>query len=1038
MIANAITVLGVLQHKVQYEGADITATEIEPIVTSDDPNFRPSDMEVGGDGALYISDWHNTLIGHMQHNMRDPNRDHEHGRIYRVTYKGRDLLKPAKMKGKPIAEVCENFFALENNTRYHARLELTSRSEKEIIDQVGKFAAKLDPKKGERTRNEAQALLESLWVFEEQRIPNMELLAKTFQADEARVRAAAIRTLGHWAPMVHEWKEILVAAARDKSPLVRAEAVKAAVDFGEDAIEVIFEVANRDTDPELQRVLKFASGRLSVDAYVKSMIQSGKKLSVAGQTYVLRNASIRDLVKMEPSEGVYRAILSRDNASTRQLSSALTGLAKATKESELNTLMSTIKDAKDRKNGNLIGLGKLLVKQPVSELGKVKNQIEEIALNGDSDELRQLGFAAWVAAAGPGDTFLAATKSKERLRTFLEAIPLVDPEVRGQLYSKVLPLISEMPSSIGNEADSGIQQSGINVEYYYPSGSNVAMETLDKMTPKAVGVVPEIVMNVPQLVERDKFALRFQGMINIREAGKYRFFVASDDGSRIYLDDKLFINNDGQHGMVEKSASVDLSAGSHKLVVTYFDNGGGDGLNVAWSGPGFKKQKIKPEFLMISGGETLHDVAINALSIIPGNETEKFQKLSELVATGKHRTAAIATLSKIDPKYWPPKSIQPLADNLIGFLSGMPARFRTSAAANSATQLAKSLAAKLPDSKSKEILDRLQNLDVRVIAIGTVPHRMIFDKELIAVQAGKPVEFRFSNTDSMPHNFAIAMPGSLSEVGELAEATGRQAEAQARGYIPKSNKILLGSKLLEPGESQSITFEVPTEPGIYPYVCTYPGHWRRMFGALYVVDNLEAYQADSEAYLADNPLMIKDDLLKLNSRNREWKIEELLADVKAISKGRSFEVGKELFKQASCTGCHQLNNEGRVFGPDLAKLDSKRGSLEKILESIVEPSKEIDEKFQSNLFTMLSGKTITGMIVEETDKEFKIVIDPLAKDKATILLKDDIDEYSKAPLSMMPTGLLSRLTQEEILDLIAYVYAKGDKKSKLFMENDAK
>ncbi|MCH7990288.1 MAG: dehydrogenase, partial [Planctomycetes bacterium] len=102
LICNTIGFLGVLQHKVQYNGADITAVEIEPILVSTDPNFRPTDIEVGGDGALYISDWSNTLIGHMQHNIRDPNRDHEHGRIYRVTYKGRPLLKPVKMKGKPI------------------------------------------------------------------------------------------------------------------------------------------------------------------------------------------------------------------------------------------------------------------------------------------------------------------------------------------------------------------------------------------------------------------------------------------------------------------------------------------------------------------------------------------------------------------------------------------------------------------------------------------------------------------------------------------------------------------------------------------------------------------------------------------------------------------------------------------------------------------------------------------------------------------------------------------------------------------------
>ena len=66
---------------------------------SDDPNFRPICISIGPDGALYFIDWHNPIIGHMQHHLRDPNRDHEHGRIYRITYEGRPLLKPPKIDG---------------------------------------------------------------------------------------------------------------------------------------------------------------------------------------------------------------------------------------------------------------------------------------------------------------------------------------------------------------------------------------------------------------------------------------------------------------------------------------------------------------------------------------------------------------------------------------------------------------------------------------------------------------------------------------------------------------------------------------------------------------------------------------------------------------------------------------------------------------------------------------------------------------------------------------------------------------------------
>ena len=72
---------------------------------------------------------------------------------------------------------------------------------------------------------------------------------------------------------------------------------------------------------------------------------------------------------------------------------------------------------------------------------------------------------------------------------------------------------------------------------------------------------------------------------------------------------------------------------------------------------------------------------------------------------------------------------------------------------------------------------------------------MLYDKEKIAIQAGKPVEFRFSNSDAMPHNLAIVMPGAMEEIGLLAEATARDADAPQRQYIPKSDKILLASRL---------------------------------------------------------------------------------------------------------------------------------------------------------------------------------------------------------------------------------------------------
>ena len=93
LVGNVIGFQGILQYKVVDKGASFFGTEEEPILSSSDPNFRPADLEIGPDGALYFTDWQNPIIGHMQHNLRDPSRGRTHGRVYRVTAEGRPLLE---------------------------------------------------------------------------------------------------------------------------------------------------------------------------------------------------------------------------------------------------------------------------------------------------------------------------------------------------------------------------------------------------------------------------------------------------------------------------------------------------------------------------------------------------------------------------------------------------------------------------------------------------------------------------------------------------------------------------------------------------------------------------------------------------------------------------------------------------------------------------------------------------------------------------------------------------------------------------------
>src|SRR5207248_2461057 len=132
LVGNVIGFQGILQYKLIDKDSSFAGTEVEPIISSTDPNFRPSDIEIGPDGAIYFLDWQNPIIGHMQHNLRDPSRDRIHGRIYRVTYEDRPLLKPVKIAGEPVAKLLDLLKEPEDRVRQRARIELSGRKTEDV------------------------------------------------------------------------------------------------------------------------------------------------------------------------------------------------------------------------------------------------------------------------------------------------------------------------------------------------------------------------------------------------------------------------------------------------------------------------------------------------------------------------------------------------------------------------------------------------------------------------------------------------------------------------------------------------------------------------------------------------------------------------------------------------------------------------------------------------------------------------------------------------------------------------------------------
>ncbi|WP_354328923.1 PVC-type heme-binding CxxCH protein [Pedobacter sp. CG_S7] len=224
LVNNTIGFLGTKQHTLVDNGTGYKSKHRQDLLWSDDKNFRPVDMEFAPDGSLYLIDWHNVLIGHMQHNARDPLRDHVHGRIYRITYPSRPLVKPAKIVNASIDELLDNLKLPEYRTRYRTRRELRGRNAVEVLSHIKTWVAKLD----QQDKKYEHHVLEALWVSWGLNKVDQTLLKQMLKAKDYHARAAAVHVLRYTDHQVADQTDLLLQAARDEHGRVRLEAIVAA------------------------------------------------------------------------------------------------------------------------------------------------------------------------------------------------------------------------------------------------------------------------------------------------------------------------------------------------------------------------------------------------------------------------------------------------------------------------------------------------------------------------------------------------------------------------------------------------------------------------------------------------------------------------------------------------------------------------------------------------------------------------------------------------------------------------------------------
>ncbi|MDB6118286.1 MAG: dehydrogenase, partial [Verrucomicrobiaceae bacterium] len=256
-------------------GSAYIAKQEKDVLASTHVAFRPIDVKFGPDGALYIADWYNPIIQHGEVDFRDPRRDHEHGRIWRITPKGRTAPALPEIAGKPVPELLEMLKSPRKYVRHFAKRELRAHGAAEVAPAVDAWAEALD----KAAPNYQHDLLEAAWTRECVNQFSPKLWRTLWACSDYRARAAALRILSHRWRELPDAKKVLAAAIADENAQVRLWAVAVLADMRTPAA---FETALKALDKPMDESLDFLlelTAREQADVWMPAVAKEALKLT---------------------------------------------------------------------------------------------------------------------------------------------------------------------------------------------------------------------------------------------------------------------------------------------------------------------------------------------------------------------------------------------------------------------------------------------------------------------------------------------------------------------------------------------------------------------------------------------------------------------------------------------------------------------------------------------------------------------------------------------------------------------------------------
>lgn len=274
-------------HHFEDAGSGFKTTQLPRLMKSSNNAFRPVDVSVGPDGALYLADWYNPIIGHYQASYADPRRDKSHGRIWRITSTQHKSIVQPDLASMTPTELLDQLRSPERWTRYQAKRLLFDLPTETVIAAADRWITS--------TSNERH-LLEVTGVFEAHSAPRLGLLKRLLHAKDPRVRAYGARVAGKWATRLPEGLDLLSLSVGDENPRVRLESVVAATYLPKaESVKIVVGALDHARDPFLDYAIRTSARALQ--PYWTEAFASGK-LTTSNET---QHNYLRDLLGEQPA-----------------------------------------------------------------------------------------------------------------------------------------------------------------------------------------------------------------------------------------------------------------------------------------------------------------------------------------------------------------------------------------------------------------------------------------------------------------------------------------------------------------------------------------------------------------------------------------------------------------------------------------------------------------------------------------------------------------------------------------------------------------